>query len=272
MKYFMVFITLGLVVVEARGLVLEQRVDGLWYQSEVKVPYTGKAVSKHFDGTPISEINYFMGKQHGLSRFWYPSGKIRSTFNYSEGLLDGNSTYYYNNGNIQNLTTYRKGVKHGWVIDWWPKGKKSFAESYTNGYPEGVWSSWWPNGNLASENIYRNRRLIAHRQWTQNGMPRTVRGWNLDGSFKSAKSPQNRKRIIGRSIRWDRNSGNRRIAIIYRDKPLKTIRTVFGDPDQADDTHWTYKGLHIQDPENGGRFDTAIFRFKKGIVSEIWIE
>ena len=103
-------------------------------------------------------------------------------------------------------------------------------------------------------------------------MPQTVPGWNLDGSSKSVASLRNRQRVIGRLVLWDRNSGTNRIAVIYRAKPLSIIRTVFGDPDQADDTRWTYKGLRIQDPVNGQRFDTAIFRFKEGIVSEIWIE
>ena len=107
---------------------LERRADGLWYNSGNPIPYTGKAERRHLDGIRISEINYLKGKQHGLSRFWYSNGNIRSTFNYNAGALDGNSTYYYRNGNIQNLTSYRKGVKHGLVIDWWPEGKKSFVE------------------------------------------------------------------------------------------------------------------------------------------------
>ena len=272
MKFLLVIITLGLFRVEAQELVLERRADGLWYRSEGKMAYSGQVRRKHFDGTRVSEINYLRGKLHGLSRFWYPNGNIRSTFSYNTGVLDGNSTYYYRNGNIQNLTSYRQGVKHGLAIDWWPEGKKSFVESYVNGFPEGVWRSWWPNGKLASERTYRNRRLGAHKEWNKDGLPKTVPGWNLDGTFKSAASLRERQRVVGRRVLWDRNSGTNRIDLIYRDKPLSTIRIVFGDPDQIDDTRWTYKGLRIQDPVNGSRFDTAIFRFKRGKVSEIWIE
>ena len=272
MRFFVAFIMMGIFWGQAQGVALERRADGLWYNPGNRTPYTGKTERKHFNETRISEINYFKGKRQGLSRFWYSNGKIKSTANYHSGVLEGNSTYHYNNGNIQNLTPYRKGVKHGLVIDWWPEGKKSFVEGYANGFPEGVWRSWWPSGKLASEKTYRNRQLIAHREWNRDGMPKTVAGWNLDGTFKSAASIRERQHVIGRRVLWDRNSGTNRIDLIYRDKPLSTIRTIFGDPDEADDARWTYKGLRIQDPMNGSRFDTAIFRFKKGRVSEIWIE
>ena len=272
MRFFVAFIMMGILWGQAQEVVLERRADGLWYNPGSQTPYTGKAERTHFDGARVSEVSYLKGRQHGLSRFWYNNGNIRSTFSYNTGVLDGNSTYYYRNGNIQNLTYYRQGVKHGLAIDWWPEGKKSFVESYVNGFPEGVWRSWWPNGKLASERTYRNRRLGAHKEWNKDGLPKTVPGWNLDGTFKSAASLRERQRVVGRRVLWDRNSGTNRIGLIYRDKPLSTIRTVFGDPDQIDDTRWTYKGLRIQDPVNGSRFDTAIFRFKRGKVSEIWIE
>jgi len=272
MKFLSAFIVMGALCAEVQGVELERRANGLWYSPGVRTPYTGKAERTHFDGTRVSEVSYLKGRQHGLSRFWYNNGNIRSTFSYDAGVLDGNSTYYYRNGNIQNLTSYRKGVKHGLVIDWWPEGKKSFVESYVNGFPEGVWRSWWPNGKQASERAYRNRRLVAHKEWNKDGLPKTVPGWNLDGTFKSATSLRERQRVFGRRVLWDRNSGTNRIDLIYRDKPLSTIRIVFGDPDETDDTRWTYKGLRIQDPVNGTRFDTAIFRFKRGKVSEIWIE
>ena len=272
MKFFLAFITMGLFWVEAQGVVLERRADGLWYNPGGRTPYTGKAERMHFDGTRISEVNYLKGRQHGLSRFWYSNGNIRSSFSYNAGVLDGNSTYFYGNGNIQNLTSYRQGVMHGLVVDWWPEGKKSFVESYVNGFPEGVWRSWWPNGKPASERTYRNRRLVAHKEWNKEGMPKTVPGWNLDGTFKSAASLRERQRVIGRRVLWDRNSGTNRIGLIYRDKPLRTIRTVFGDPDKTNDDRWTYQGLRIQDPTNGRMYDTVIFGFKKGKVGEIWIE
>ena len=251
---------------------LRLRVDGLWYMPNRSEPYTGKAARAHFDGTKISVINYRAGKQHGLTRFWYNNGNLRSSFNYIDGQLDGNATYYYRNGNIQNLTMYQGGLKHGLTVDWWPEGKKSFEENYVKGFPEGRWLSWWPKGKLASEKVYRNRRLLFHREWTKDGMPKSLPGWNLDGSLKTVATNRQRMQLIGRRMLWNRVSGANRIDLIYRDNSLHTIRTVFGDPDDTDDNRWTYKGLRIQDPANGRMYDTAIFGFKKGKVSEIWIE
>ncbi len=251
---------------------VEQRPDGLWYLPGAQAPYTGKSEKQHFDGTKISEIHFQDGQLHGSSRFWYIDGKPRSSFNYHEGQLDGNATYYYRNGNPQTLTTYRLGIKHGVAIDWWPEGKKSFEETYNAGFPDGTWQSWWPNGKLASQKIYQERRLVSHREWSRNGMPKQLPGWNLDGSFKSAAAIRAQQQVIGRRLLWNRFTGTNRIDLIYRDKPLQTIRAVFGDPDDTDDDRWIYKGLRIQDPGNGNLFDTAIFGFKKGRVAEIWIE
>ena len=252
--------------------VLQQRADGLWYMPGESRSYTGKAAHTHFDGTKISEINYRAGKQHGHAQFWYNNGNLRSSFNYIDGQLDGNATYYYRNGNIQNLTTYRGGIKHGPTIDWWPEGKKSFEENYAKGFPEGRWLSWWPNGKLNSERVYRNRRLVSHREWTKDGMPKTLPRWNLDGTLKTKATNRQRMQVIGRRVLWSRVSGTNRIDLIYRGKTLRTIRTVFGDPDDSEDDRWTYKGLRIQDPTSGRMYDTAIFGFNKGKVGEIWIE
>ena len=254
------------------GQKLEQRGDGLWYMPGQSVPYSGRAGERAFNGVELSEAYYRKGIQHGAARFWYSNGKVRSTFTYLNGELDGNATYYYRNGQRQSLTTYRAGVKHGPVIDWWPEGGKSFEEHYRNGVPEGGWRSWWPNGKLASEKVYRNRALTAHREWSRDGTPRQLPGWNLDGTRINAATANVRNQMLGRRMLWNRGSGANRIDVIYRDKPITTLRRVFGDPDQSDDTAWTYRGLRIQDPASGGRYTTAIFRLKKGRVSEILIE
>ncbi len=263
------WLCLGMAVAQDQ---LQRRADGLWYLGNAAAPYTGKAERTHFDGTRISKLHYRNGRQHGPSKFWYTNGKPRSEFHYADGKLDGNSTYYYKDGGIQNLTTYRTGILHGPTIDWWPNGNKSFEEHYANGIPNGTWRGWWPNGKLASEKMYRNRSLVSRREWTREGMPKQLAGWNLNGTPVNAATARARQQTIGRRVLWNRVSGNNRIDLIYRDKPLRTIRTVFGDPDATDDSRWTYKGLRIQDPSTNQMFDTVIFGFKKGVVAEIWIE
>ena len=251
---------------------LERRPDGLWYARAQPQPFTGTGRKTHFDGTKLSEANYRAGHRHGLTRFWYANGKLRSSLHYVNDQLDGNATYFYGTGNRQTLTTYRAGKQHGPTLYWWPEGKKSFEENYANGLPEGTWRSWWPSGKLASEKVYRQRRLASRREWTKDGTPRQLPGWNLDGSVKTIASLRLRQQALGRRMLWNRVSGPNRIDLIYRDKPLATLRKVFGDPDETDDGRWIYKGLRIQDPTNGERYDTAIFAFKKGRVTEIFIE
>ena len=125
---------------------------------------------------------------------------------------------------------------------------------------------------MASEKIYRNRSLVARREWTREGMPKQLAGWNLNGTPRNAASQRARQQTVGRRVAWNRVSGPNRIDLIYRDKPISTIRKIFGDPDKTDDDRWTYKGLRIQNPITGQMFDTVIFGFKNGKVDEISIE
>ena len=208
---------------------------------------------------------------HGVGD-WYANGKLRSSLHYVNDQLDGNATYFYGTGNRQTLTTYRAGKQHGPTLYWWPEGKKSFEENYANGIPNGVWRGWWPDGKLASEKIYRNRSLVSRREWARDGLPNQLPGWNLNGTPINAATQRARQQTVGRRMAWNRVSGPNRIDLIYRDKPLRTIRTVFGDPDATNDQRWTYKGLRIQDPTDNRMYDTVIFSFKKGKVAEIYIE
>ena len=137
---------------------------------------------------------------------------------------------------------------------------------------DGTWRSWWPSGKLSSVKIYSKRRLTSHREWTKDGTPRQLPGWNLDGTLKTAASAARARDAVGRRILWNYGSGNNRIDLIYRGKSLETLRKVFGDPNESDDRRWIYKGLQIQDPTTGDAFDTATFRYKDGAVTEIRIE
>ena len=271
-KFLIPILVLHSLDLAAETPALERRPDGLWYVRAQPQSFTGTARKTHFDGTKLSEANYHTGQRHGLTRFWYANGKLRSSLHYVNDQLDGNATYFYGTGKMQTLTTYRAGKQHGPSIYWWPEGKKSFEENYANGLPEGTWRSWWPSGKLAGEKVYRKRRLASRREWTKDGTPRQLPGWNLDGTVKTAASLRQRQQALGRRMLWNRASGNNRIDLIYRDKPLATLRKVFGDPDETDDSRWIFKGLRIQDPANGEMYDTAIFGFKKGKVTEVWIE
>lgn len=251
---------------------LERRADGLWYTRGAATPFTGTNRVLLLDGTKRSETVCRAGRRHGLARAWYGNGKLKSSFPFANGKADGNATYYYRSGTLQTFALYRAGKQHGRSVDYWPDGKTSFEENYTDGVADGIWRSWWPSGKISSVKIYRNRRLKSHREWTKDGTPRQLPGWNLDGTVKTAASAAKARAAIGRRISWSYGSGNNRIDLIYRGKTLTTLRKVFGDPDESDDRRWIFKGLRIQDPVNGDSFDTAIFRYKDGKVTEIRIE
>ena len=265
------FLALSLLGLGAENIPLERR-GGLWHEHGKTEPFTGTNRLVLPDGTKRSETLFRAGRRHGVERVWYGNGNLKSSISFVNGQVDGNATYYYRSGTLQTYALYRAGKQHGHSIDFWPDGKKSFEENYADGVADGTWRSWWPSGKLSSLKIYAKRRLISRREWTKDGTPRQLPGWNLDGTAKTAASAARARQSIGRRIAWSYRNGNNRIDLIYRGKTLETLRKVFGDPDESDDRRWIYKGLQIQDANTGDSFDTAIFRYKDGMVTEIRID
>ena len=271
-RFIIPIFALGTLCLGAENLQLAAGLDGLWRVRGQEQPFTGLNLRKQLDGTKVSEAHYRAGKRHGPMRFWYGNGKLQSARNYVNDQVDGNATYFYGNGNLQTYTVYRAGVQHGPSVDYWPEGRKSFEEHYANGFPDGIWRSWWPSGKLAGVKVYRKRRLVSRQEWTKDGTPRQLPGWNLNGTVKTAASAAKARAAVGRRILWNSGSGTNRIDLIYRGKMLATLRKVFGDPDESDDRRWIFKGLRIENPASGDSFDTAIFSYKDGKVTEIRIE
>ena len=66
---------LALKVIKVDGSQLvRDKTTGLWHHDVNRVPFTGRAIETHANGSPKGEASFLKGGQDGMSRFWYESG------------------------------------------------------------------------------------------------------------------------------------------------------------------------------------------------------
>lgn len=157
------------------------------------------------------ETNYTNGKEQGLRKSYYKSGKVASVSTFTDDLLQGEEIEYYENGNIKNKRNYysfftpskeKKMNQTGWSLHYAEDGKllqKTYYDStatmavqynYNNGnllqfsIAKVIEVSYFPKGQLLSEKIisqYANMPFA--RYYYMNGNIRKI-------SFQNAENFQ----------------------------------------------------------------------------------
>src|SRR5438552_3511410 len=61
-------------------------------------PFSGFVTDKYDDGTVKFTGSYFLGKQHGVSRTWYPDGTLRDERCYKANVSYGRHVGFWENG------------------------------------------------------------------------------------------------------------------------------------------------------------------------------
>ena len=81
--------------------------DLILYKGE---PFTGICYEETDDGTLISECIYKKGFPHGITKWWYPSGKPKAILNLHRGLSNGTCQYWHENGQLKEESNAELGV------------------------------------------------------------------------------------------------------------------------------------------------------------------
>ena len=100
-----------------------------------------KKETYHSNGVMSSELNYKLGKIHGLNRGWYEDGTIGFEYSYKNGKEDG-----------------------PWN-EWYSNGQKSVEGSMKNGERNGLWTHYWDDGKKGLEVIYKQGRPISEKDF-----------------------------------------------------------------------------------------------------------
>jgi len=81
-------------------------------------------IKKLYSGNMLtSEITFRNGVRHGLTKTYYPSGKLRQTFWYENGLREDTAVWYYEDGKVFRKTPYRNDTINGTQIQYYKSGR-----------------------------------------------------------------------------------------------------------------------------------------------------
>ena len=120
---------------EAFGIAAARLVvrNGVTYQVNSEIPFTGSSVTFRKSGLLQSRINYKAGKQEGLFEMYYANGRLQSRFNMKDGKKDGLSEVFWENGQFKTRENFKEGRKDG-LLEWATKnGEVVRTENWKDG-------------------------------------------------------------------------------------------------------------------------------------------
>jgi len=116
------------------------------------------------------EWYYKDGKQHGVSKGWWPNGNLKQVRYYKNGETVGKWTYIYINGKKKMEFNYKHGQRNGKWARWYENGQKNFEGYYKDDKRDGLHTGWYKNGQKKRENTYKDGELDElWTNWYDNG-------------------------------------------------------------------------------------------------------
>jgi antitoxin component YwqK of YwqJK toxin-antitoxin module len=119
-------------VIEGKEVPSLQDRNGIKYEVNSEVGYTGKYVKWHENGQKRFEWNYVDGKLEGLSTYWYENGQKRFEGNYVDGKEEGLVTGWDENGQKIREGNYVDGKLDGLSTVWDENGQKVYEGNYVD--------------------------------------------------------------------------------------------------------------------------------------------
>ena len=121
---------------EAFGIAADRLVvrNGVTYQANSEIPFTGSSVTFRKNGLLQSRINYKDGKQEGLFEMFYANGRLQSRFNMKDGKKDGLSEVFWGNGQFKTRTNFKGGRKDGLSERATENGEVVRTENWKDGF------------------------------------------------------------------------------------------------------------------------------------------
>jgi antitoxin component YwqK of YwqJK toxin-antitoxin module len=109
------------------------------------------------------------GNTHGKMLTYTPSGSILSERNYKDNQLDGVSKLFYPNGKLEKYTEYKNDVVHGLVLEYNENNVLISEGYYHEGSPAYIDYTYFPNGSLSSVNLYDGTEPVNSKNYFPDG-------------------------------------------------------------------------------------------------------
>ncbi len=123
------------------GLKLE---NGIFYLTGK--PFSGFIQKKHENESVSSVESFLDGMQHGVSKSFYPDGKLRDSRTYKENVSYGRHFGYWENGNRKFDFIYYNDKREGLQKQWYESGAPYAFLNYKDDKEDGMQRAWRING------------------------------------------------------------------------------------------------------------------------------
>ncbi len=224
---------------EKTATVLQER-NGVFFEPNETVPFTGKLISTFENGQKESEKNFKDGQPDGLMTLWFKSGQKKAEGFFKDGKPNGLRTLWFENGQKQAEINSKDGKEDGLKTLWFENGQKQAEINSKDGQANGLTTYWSEDGQKESEGIFKNgqqnglmtlwfengqkKEEINFKDGQPNGLGAT---WFKNGqkqeesNFKSGKKD-------GLTTRWF-ESGQKEVEAHYKDGKLNGLMTIWSE-------------------------------------------
>ena len=122
----------------------------------------------------VTRVNQYdaHGNKHGLWRYWYKHGKVKSDHTYDHGMQHGLWRHWYADGQLHDECNYVNGQRHGLYRMWDATGVLRTEHSWEHDKLHGLLRTWYATGELESESNYHGGQLQG-----------LVRSWHINGEL-----------------------------------------------------------------------------------------
>jgi len=134
--------------------------NGIQYEVNSEVGFTGKYVLYENSGQKLYETNYKNGMKNGLETSWFKNGQKQYETNYKNGMKNGLTTGWNRNGQKESEANFKNGKNDGLWTGWHENGQKEFEANWKNDKKDGLWTSWDKEGNVTKTETYKDGELV----------------------------------------------------------------------------------------------------------------
>lgn len=112
-----------------------------------------------YSGPFLSRANFVRNQIDGVWTISDKDKKLIFSITYKNGVRSGPAKWLYPSGKPMREATFKEGVPHGIVLQWDQQGKIQRREQFVDGRKVIRRKSTYPNQTLASERVFRDRKL-----------------------------------------------------------------------------------------------------------------
>jgi len=118
--------------------------NGVYYFGNIS--FSGYLKSTYNSDTVKSIAAYLNGKQHGITKTFFPNGKSETERSYMNGLSYGRHFGYWKNGKMKFDFFYLNDKREGLQKQWYESGSRYYELTFIDDQENGMQKAWRENG------------------------------------------------------------------------------------------------------------------------------